>query len=267
MSFRKSPEAIARINETWNNKRLSGERIEIGFRSDRDIIASVLPAPLKPAGNDRVTARVTRWMSNYCGSFTMAGLYVDAVHEGVVGEYVLSMIIDTSDAALLIGREGIGEPKKMGSVELFRTENAFVGTAGRYGTRLMNLRVEAGEDVGASVDTGVIYSVKATLALGGGLQDDPLLLAQELTVHSSEKRPGTGSVVLGGSPHDPFDELPVLDVMNASYAISTMGNAHPIGDSFIRAVLNKEDYLPYHYGHLDDWGAHDTLGDLGKLSV
>src|SRR5688500_18222597 len=247
MSFRKSPEAIARINETWKNKRLSGERIEVAFRSDPKVIASILPAPLEPAGGDRVTARVTRWMSNYCGSFTMAGLYIDAVHAGVRGEYVLSMIIDTTDAALLIGREGIGEPKKMGSVELFRNGNSFVGTVDRYGTRLMTLRVHAGDDVGASTDEGVIYSVKATLALGGGLQEDALLLAQRLTVHSPEKRPGTGTAVLGGSAHDPFDELPVLEVMDASYAISHMGNARPIDDSYIRAVIPKDDYLPYHY--------------------
>lgn len=262
MSFRKSPEEIARINETWKNKRLSGERIEVGFRSDPEIIANLLPAPLKAAGSDRVTARVTRWMSTYCGSFVMAGLYIDATHEDVPGEYVLSMIIDTCDAALLIGREGIGEPKKMGSVDLYRAGNSFIGTVERYGSRLMTLRVDAGEDTGPSTDEGVIYSVKATLALGGGLQEDALLLAQQLKVDSSEKRPGVGSVVLGGSPHDPFDELPVLEVLNASYAISDMGNAHPIGDSYLRAVIPKEDYLPFHYGHLDDWSAHNTLGQI-----
>ena len=43
MSFRQSAESIARIKATLRNKRLSGERIEVAFRSDPDVIASVLP--------------------------------------------------------------------------------------------------------------------------------------------------------------------------------------------------------------------------------
>lgn len=264
MSFRQSADSIARINATLSNKRLSGERIEVAFRSDPEVIASVLPAPLEPSGNDRVVARVTRWVTNYCGAFTMAGLYVDAKHEGVTGEYILSMFIDNQDAALLIGREGFGEPKKMATIELMRSRNSFVGTVDRMGTRLMTLNVEAGDDQGAGKGSqgGVLYSVKATLALGGGLQDDALLLAQEVDVTSSESRPGTGRVVLGGTPHDPLDEFPVLEVLGASYAQQELGEPRALGDSFVRAVIPADDFLPYHYGRLDDWSAHDVLTDV-----
>lgn len=264
MTFRQSAESIARINATLTNKRLSGERIEVAFRSDPNVIASVLPKPLEPSGTDRVVARVTRWVTNYCGAFTMAGLYVDAVHEGVSGEYILSMFIDSQDAALLIGREGFGEPKKMASVGLMRSRNSFVGTVDRMGTRLMTLHVDAGDDVGPGEGSqgGVLFSVKATLALGGGLQDDALLLAQEVKVTSSESRPGSGRVVLGGTPHDPLDEFPVRDVLNASYATQELGEPRAVGESFIRAVIPAEEFLPYHYGRLDDWSAHDSLSDL-----
>jgi acetoacetate decarboxylase len=262
MSFRQSAESIARINATLKNKRLSGERIEVAFRSDPDVIASVLPAPLEPSGNDRVTVRVTRWVTNYCGAFTMAGLYVDAAHDGLHGEYILSMFIDTADAALLIGREGFGEPKKMASIDLMRSGNCFVGTVDRMGTRLMTLNVATGEDEGPSQGGGVLYSIKATLALGGGLQEDALLLAQEVDVMSSENRRGTGSVALGGTAHDPLDEFPVLEVLGASYAVSEMGEPRPVGGKHLRAVIPAEEFLPFHYGRLDDWSAHDLLGPL-----
>ncbi|WP_167659930.1 acetoacetate decarboxylase family protein [Nocardia mangyaensis] len=241
------------------NKRLTGERIEVAFRSDPDVIATVLPAPLMPTGSGRVVVRVTRWVTNYCGAFTMAGLYVDSVHNGIEGEYILAMFIDGYDPALLIGREGFGEPKKMASIDLFRTQNSFVGTVDRMGTRLMTLHVDAGEDTGPAAGNGVLYSVKATLALGGGLQDDALLLAQEVEVRSPQVRPGTGSVVLGGTAHDPLDEFPVLEVLSASYATSEMGQPRPVGDSYLQAVIPKEEFLPFHYGRLDDWSAHNAL--------
>ncbi|GAA4550754.1 acetoacetate decarboxylase family protein [Pseudonocardia xishanensis] len=263
MSFRQSVESIARINATLKNKRLSGERIEVAFRSDPKVIASALPAPLEPSGNDRVTVRVTRWVTNYCGAFTMAGLYVDAAHDGLPGEYILSMFIDSYDAALLIGREGFGEPKKMASIDLFRSGNGFVGTVDRMGTRLMTLNVATGEDEGPSRGGGVLYSVKATLALGGGLQEDALLLAQEVDVTSSENRRGAGAVTLGGTAHDPLDEFPVLEVLGASYAVSEMGEPRPVaGGEHLRAVIPAEEFLPFHYGRLDDWSAHDALGPL-----
>ncbi|SEO57212.1 acetoacetate decarboxylase family protein [Trujillonella endophytica] len=262
MSFRQSAESIARINATLANKRLSGERIEVAFRSDPDVIASVLPAPLVPSGNDRVTVRVTRWVTNYCGAFTMAGLYVDAAHDGLDGEYILSMFIDTYDAALLIGREGFGEPKKMASIDLFRSGNGFVGTVDRMGTRLMSLNVATGEDEGPSEGSGALYSIKATLALGGGLVDDALLMGQEVHVKSSENRRGPGSVKLGGTPHDPLDEFPVLEVLGASYAVSDMGETRPLRGKHVQAVIPAEEFLPFHYGRLDDWSAHDLLGPL-----
>jgi acetoacetate decarboxylase len=211
-----------------------------------------------------VTVRVTRWVTNYCGAFTMAGLYVDAAHDGLNGEYILSMFIDTSDAALLIGREGFGSPKKMASIDLVRSGNHFVGTVDRMGARLMTLNVATGEDEGPSQGSGVLYSIKATLALGGkGLQEDALLLAQEVDVKSTENRRGTGSVALGGTPHDPLDEFPVVEVLGASYAVSEMGEPRPVGGGkHLRAVIPAEEFLPFHYGRLDDWSAHDALGPL-----
>jgi len=265
MSFHRSAEDVARINATLNNKRLSGERIEVAFRSDPDVIASVLPDPLKPSGSDRVIARVTRWITNYCGAFTMAALYVDSTHDGLDGEYMLSMFIDSYDAAMLVGREAQGEPKKMASIDLFRSHTSFVGTVERYGTRLMTLNVDAGEDVGPSEGNHgrVIYSIKATLALGGGIEDDALLLASTMNVKTSESRPGSGRIELGGTAHDPLDEFPVLEVLGASYATQELNGSRPaVGDSFIRAVIPADEFLPYHYGRLDDWSAHNAFQDL-----
>jgi acetoacetate decarboxylase len=264
MSFRPSAEDISRINAALKAKRLSGERLEVSFRSDPDVIANIMPAPLKPTGTDRVTVRVTRWVTNYCGTFTMAGLYVDAEHNGEAGEYVLSMFIDSYDAALLIGREGFGEPKKMGTVELVRSGNSFMATVDRLGTRLMTLRVQGGEDLGPSKGSqaGNIYSIKATLDLDGTLQGDALLMAQQLEVNSSETRNGPATLVLGGSAHDPIDEFPVLEVLSGSYAVQELyGSRFPEG-GYLRAVIPGDDFLPYHYGRLDDWSAHDALGEL-----
>jgi acetoacetate decarboxylase len=155
----------------------------------------------------------------------------------------------------------------MASIDLVRSKNSFLGTVDRMGERLMTLHVDAGDNVGPARGDGVLYSVKATLALGGGLQDDALLLAQRVEVHSDEVRPGFGSVVLGGTPHDPLDEFPVLEVLGASYATSEMGEPRPIGDSYGRAVIPKADFLPYHYGRLDDWSAHNALDQLERTNL
>jgi acetoacetate decarboxylase len=203
---------------------------------------------------------VSRWRTNYCGAFTMAGLYVNTVVGDVTGEYILSMFIDTFDPALLIGREDFGEPKKIAKVGLFREGNEFVGTVDRMGERLVDLRLTAGDDIGPSTKNSVTLSAKAQLALGGGLDGDAQLLATYGVTNVWVDRPGTGTLTLGGTTHDPLNEFPVREVVSAGYVESELLGGRPDSNGeYLLGTVPAEQFLPYHYGRLDDWSAHDAL--------
>lgn len=258
MGYVKTPEEIELINATLRNKTLKGERLEVVFLTDPETVARVLPPTLEPVDLPMVTARVSRWRTNYCGSFAMAGIYVRARHQQLEGEYILSMYIN-EDSGLLIGREDFGEPKKMARVELYQEPDEFIGTVERSGVELMRLRLSAGADVGPSTSAGVSFSVKATLKLGGGLQSDALVLASRGESDLLVNRPGTGALTLTSSPHDPVGDFAVREIVSAGYVVTARRAHRNDGYPELLDTIPAEKFLPFHYGRLDDWSAHNTL--------
>jgi acetoacetate decarboxylase len=253
MGFVRTPEEVERLAKTLRDKRLAGERLSVWFLTSPETVARVLPPGLEPGATPQAMCRISRWSTSYCGAFTMATVYVSARYGDLEGDYYLAMYIDSSDAALLIGREEIGEPKKMASVELFRNRDSYFGTVERHGVRLIELRLDPTRDLGPSVGQGVGFCVKATLAVdGNGLDGDAKLCRSDSVDDRWLNLEGTGHVALSSSAHDPLDELEVREVVRAAYA---QGEIRVTGRSVLTEIPG-DAFLPYHYGRLDDWTAH-----------
>jgi acetoacetate decarboxylase len=254
MSFVKTPEEIARIEEALRHPRfVNGEMLSVDFLTEPEFVASVLPPPLQPADVPRVTAMVGRWQSNCVGDFYGGAIYVAARHDGLDGDYVLAMYMD-GDVPTIYGRDLFGEPKKLARSGLHRRGERFNGWLERGGVRLLELRADLHEDLGASEGEGVNFNFKARPAANGiGLQEDAILTRAIFQTSVRSAWQGSGSIVLRGTVHDPLDEIPVVSVLRGAYVeCDLLARCESI------ATVAADTFLPYHHGRHDDWSALDT---------
>src|ERR1700675_4218320 len=150
MGFVKQPEEIARIEQALAHPRfVNGEMLSVDFLTDPGVLAHVLPPPLEPADEPRVTAMVGRWQSNCVGDFYGGAIYVAARHGDIEGNYVLAMYMN-GDVPIIVGGGLFGGPKKLAQSGLYRRGDHFSGWVDRGGVRLMELRADMPEDLGAS---------------------------------------------------------------------------------------------------------------------
>jgi acetoacetate decarboxylase len=253
VGFVKTAEEIERIEDALSTTRWSGEWLAVQFETSTETVGRLLPPPLRPAREPIATATVGRWQSNCLGHFSGGVLNIAARHQGVDGSYLLAIYMD-SEPAMAFGRDVFGEPKKLATSGLFRDGDTVQGWVVRHGVTLLDLRAEIGADLGPSESERFTFNYKARTATGGrGLEEDPILTRAHFTVQTRSQFPGTGAVVLGHGPHDPLDELEVLEIRSATYGQDESA-------ARCRAVdtVPAEQFLPFHYGRQDDWLALDT---------
>jgi acetoacetate decarboxylase len=254
MGFVKTPEEIARIQYALSNPRfVNGEMFSVEFLTDESVVAQILPPPLRPAEQPLIRAMVSRWQSNCVGDFNGGAIYVAATHDGIDGEYVLAMYMD-NDIPTIYGRDLFGEPKKLATTALYRHGDTYHGWLDRRGTRLIELHGTLTEDLGPFEDEGVNYNFKARPAADGvGLEEDAILTRATFQVKATAAREGTGTVTLGGTIHDPLDELPVRSIVRAHILECDL-----VAQCQAVATTPADVFLPYHHGRHDDWSALDT---------
>lgn len=254
MGFVKSAEEITRIEHALSYPRFTGgQMLSVEFLSDESVVAEVLPPPLEPSQAPAVRAMVGRWQSNCVGDFFGGSIYVAARHEGIEGEYVLAMYMN-SDVPTIYGRDLFGEPKKVAESNLLRRGDNFRGWIDRGGVRIIELQGEMTKDTGAFEVEGYNFNFKARPAANGsGLEEDAILTRAKFDVRATASLEGAGSVVLRGTVHDPLDELPVRSVTKATYVECDL-----IGECQAVASTPADVFLPFHHGRHDDWSALDT---------
>lgn len=255
MGFVKTPEEIAEIQATFRRALFtSAEMLSVEFLTRSETVEAILPPPLEPLDEPRVTAMVGRWQSNCVGDFNGGAIYVASRYGDIEGEYVLAMYMN-SDHAIIFGRDLFGEPKKQSVNSLNRAGNRMFGWVERGGVRLIELDADLTVDLGPVEGSGVNFNFKAQPAAdGSGLEADAVLTAADFGLSLTTCREGVGSVRLQGTVHDPLDEIRVVEVKRAAYVEGTL-------DASCRAVARvpAEDFLPYAYGRLDYWPALDTV--------
>lgn len=251
MGFVKSPAEISQIEAALSAPRfVNGQMVSVDFLTDPETVRRVLPPPLTPADEPRVTAMVGRWQSNCVGDFFGGAIYVAARHGQVEGDYVLAMYMD-NDMPLIYGRDLFGEPKKLAQSNLFRRGDSFHAWIERGGVRLIELHVDAPTDLGSGEADGINFNFKARPAANGvGLEEDAILTEARFHNVIRTAREGTGAVRLRGTVHDPLNELEVQSTVRGAYFEGDL-----IAECEAVASVDADEFLPYHYGRMDDWSA------------
>jgi acetoacetate decarboxylase len=251
VGFVKTAAEVARIEAALAAPRFGGaQMLSVEFLADPDFLAAILPPPLVPAEEPRMRAMVGRWASNCVGDFAGGTIYVACAHEGLEGEYNLAQYMD-GDAPTIFGRDLFGEPKKIAAATLRARGASMHGTIARHGVPLIELEAELDRDNGTFHATRESYNVKSRPAADGrGLEEDAILTRAHYDITGRVSLAGQGRIALRGTVHDPLDEIPIRNVLRATYFEGDLAATVAIA-----ARIPAATFAPFHHGRNDDWSA------------
>jgi acetoacetate decarboxylase len=234
------------------------EMLIVRFRTDQDVVASVLPRPLKAAAEPLGTAFVARYPeTNFGVRYNEGALFLDATYKGELGSYCLAMPVD-DDTAMIGGRERFGYPKKIADrITLERSGDHIVGSVVRKEMEILRIEGELtrpwtpghshwrdGEDLeGRPCLIGTSWLFKHFPAAGARMFETAPRLIREPVLF--RPRPGQLSgdldLKLVSSVTDPLGDIPVREVVGAQYGLfdNTM-----LPGKAVRKVRNLYNFVP-----------------------
>lgn len=246
-----SPAAIRAFQDVYASPSFYDiQSLAVTFLSDPAVLAEVIPPPLAPAKEPRVSVSISHIRRSDCvGPFLGCSFNIACTFEGEPGLYCLTMPMST-DTAVLFGRELFAEPKKLAEIRLNQRARQLHGSVTRQGITYIELHGEFPAEP-AALDRETIsqhyYFKFLPAANGRGLAFPPQLVrvTHRGVVHKAIA--GTGTVTFRDSMHDPVIDIPVMSVTGASWSeLDTHTTAEVV------ATVDEEAFLPYAYGKCDD---------------
>ncbi|MBL7499769.1 acetoacetate decarboxylase family protein [Frankia sp. CNm7] len=221
--------------------------LEVVYLTDPAVLAAVLPPPLTPPAEPRVHVRVTDIdlrFGDYHYKELVGYFAVDAVYDGVTGEYPLLIPIDL-ESAISISREKHGEPKKLADLELTRDGNHVEGRITRNGVTFIEIIGDVTESLPVPPPypaTQWWYKFMPAVS-GSGFDGDPLLVRYDQVRTPVTAERVEGKLVLRDEPTAPVIDLPVLETVSIAWTTrSSKGGASVVGpvdpvafEPFVRA--------------------------------
>jgi acetoacetate decarboxylase len=224
------------------------------YETDPDVIAAVLPPPLKPPEQPLVRVTIASVAIQGRDPFGAGYFAVRARHEGRDGEYPLIMPM-TTEQAVIGGRETFGEPKKIGDVTLTRDGDQITGRMARMGVTFVELRGRVVEPLPLPEErTKTDFYFKFLMSPDGkGFDSEPSLVYCYKTEKCRVLERVEGEVILRESRFDPVVDLPVRQLKEMTYAERASNQR---GEIVSR--VPGEWLLPYVHQRYDD------LSPIGK---
>ncbi|MBW9156858.1 acetoacetate decarboxylase family protein [Clostridium tagluense] len=240
----------------------AAETLNTVWETKPEIIAKLLPAPLKPVKDKPL---VSTFIANYpktsfAPGYKEAGLFILAECDGVVGRYCLSMPI-TDGMAMSMGREVCGFPKKMASIDFEVKNGTAVGKISRNGIEFFSVNANLSGKLNKDNKTSdlneaiseFMYNVTYSKSSDGcGFLLSPTLIKQKLAVAEiTENKLATSTIVMTDSPHDPWAELEVVRMIGSQYMVST--NTLEPGENLYFNKIDPMGFVPYSFTKWDWW--------------
>ena len=214
------------------------EMLTATFETDPDIVKSILPGPLVPAGDNTALAYVAKFQeTNFGCVYNEGALFLNCMYKGERGGYCLSMPVD-DDMALIGGRETYGYPKKIAdSITLEHDGDYVIGRVARKGTEIIRIECQLSENApedyfskqgslvkdwdGVACIKVISFLFKYFQSPGGNSFDYLPRLIREPVLFRSKKTPrtGAGTLQLGATIYDPLSEITVNKVTGITHGI------------------------------------------------
>lgn len=235
------------------------EMLTMFWETDPDIVAKVLPPPLKPAARPIAAAFIAHYPStNFSVPYHESALLVRASYKGEEGYYCLSMPV-TDDMAMAGGREGWGYPKKMANISFSRDGNTLTGFTERHGTKFIQVKAELTGKVnnnnaaldeilalgvnpdGEFFDRSYVFKHSPSPVAGGIFDYPPLLLEGITTFKPKTFTWAETEIKLTPSAYDPWHDIPVKRMLGGAYTVGDNSMLH----GRVLKKLNSLEFLPY----------------------
>jgi acetoacetate decarboxylase len=179
---------------------------------DADRAKGWLPAPLRLASPARASI-FTAWFpeTTFGSVYREAGLLLHVVHRRTRAVFSPWMIVD-DDVALILGRELLGYPKKLGAIDFTIEGDRVSAVASRRGAELVRMEGTLGERVASPPPMlGRPHrNVRSSLGLSM-----PKVIAFTPREEAIEVRRADVLVRIGGSERDPLSDLGFGRVLEA----------------------------------------------------
>ncbi|MGW7005666.1 acetoacetate decarboxylase family protein [Streptomyces sp. NPDC054933] len=217
------------------------------WETDADVVAQVLPPPLKPG--ERPLVRVNISQVDLFGHPLGAGsVAVAARHGAVDGWYPLVMPM-TTERALIGGREVFGEPKKLGEVSVRREGPRVSAELIRHGIAFVEVdgAVTGALPVSGTSEKTDFYFKFLPAVDGSGLEGDAFLVHCTRRERVRELAAVAGRVVLRESAYDPVADLAVRELVEI-----TVGEKSSDQSGRVAERVGARSLLPYIHQRYDD---------------
>jgi acetoacetate decarboxylase len=225
--------------------------LAVTFETDPAVVAGLLPPPLQPAAEPRVTVSISEVARSNCvGPFNAASVNVACRFEGQDGVYCLSMPMST-DTAVIFGRELYAEPKKLAEIELEQRPGGHVkGTVTRRGITVIEIRAlfeDGFREANVERESRNYYFKFLPSADGLGFAHAPELIEviHRSLIHRFVR--GTGTLTFRESCHDPLIDIPVLSITGV-----TLSEGDLFTTARVAATVDPAAFLPYAFAKTDD---------------
>jgi acetoacetate decarboxylase len=257
MGFVKTLQEIISFNKPTADF-YGAEMLTVLWETKPEIVAKLLPPPLKPASQPVAMAFVADYpRTNFDVTYRESALFLRAVYNGEEGGYCLSMPV-TNDIAMAGGREVFGFPKKMADIHIQKNSHSIEGWAERRGIRFMEVRAKltgkfndpAAQEIVMGMRNveadgsikAVSYNFKHFPAPEGNSFDyNPRLVKQETILRPKEMLFGEAEIILRYSDYDPWAEVEVVKMLGALYTVGD--NSMLRGKSV--AEVGLVEFAPY----------------------
>lgn len=233
------------------------------FLTDPDVVAAVLPPPLRPPDEPVVKVSISRVdLGGGRPPFGAGTFAVAARHRDTEGFYPLLMPM-TTEQAVIGGRETFGEPKKLADVVLDIGEGldgptTVSGTVRRLGVGIIELSGKLGDALAPPPDGERLdYYLKFLRnPSGDGFDDDPWLVYCTRATETRSHRAADVMLTLRESQFDPVADIPILGEVTA-----TLSERRSTQQGRLVERVPAADVMPYAHQRYDDLS---PVGNAGK---
>lgn len=208
----------------------------ISFRSDPEVIARHLPAPLVADPDGGMTIMISRFFTSGFGRYNEATLCALARFGGRPVNFALYLALD-NDIAVCGGREIWGWPKKIERISLAVHDGLVTSSVERGGIELVRAAVEIGPLVPPDMLAGTpmdFINLKVIPSVHNGARPEVAQLTQTSLSNFVPRQVHRGAATLafGASPTDRLDQFPVHEIVDAFYYNSdfTLGDGRVVHD-------------------------------------
>lgn len=183
----------------WTNARMVWAQVPV----DAKVVRDWVPFPLRLAKPATASVFIADYPETSFGSvYHEAAILLDVTLFGIPMQYCPWMIVD-DDSALILGREVLGYPKKMGQFRFEEKDGHFTGSVSRGGTEVFRIEAELTGEALAAPPPGIGRWQANLRNMLGFVPGHLLVFRPRETVHAAE-RLRNARVTLVSTADDPI---------------------------------------------------------------